>query len=201
VELWSERAVAHHTIEAVVMLPAIVALFTVTLACGYPKADVQPSHLANLVNQASEKSRDGGCPKRRILNTHSPDVGGHRGVDFVVCPGESIVAISDGIVVGVGKEVATETGNLLLIMHDLGGGRMHMYEYVHLVHIRRKDGEQVKRGQVLGDPWVPNDGTNWTPHVHLQYLGDAPAELHDPLRWMKGCPSRFHSGITYPVSC
>jgi hypothetical protein len=147
------------------------------------------------------------CPQRRILNRYVPrtgghyDTGGHYGVDFVVCPRESIVAISDGLVTYVQAGRPSGTGGLVVILHDVGHGHQ-MYEYVHLINIRISERDHVRRGEILGDAWRPNNELEWVPHVHLEHLNrKLPLERLDPMEVLTGCPSKVSKGPTYPVSC
>jgi murein DD-endopeptidase MepM/ murein hydrolase activator NlpD len=57
---------------------------------------------------------------------------------------------------------AAGKGNHVIINHGYG------YEsiYMHMVRIKAKDGESVKRGQIIG--WVGNSGLSSGPHCHYE---------------------------------
>ena len=84
----------------------------------------------------------------------------HEGLDFTASQGTPIYATGDGRVTTAGN--AAGKGNHVIINHGYG------YEtvYMHMVRIKAKDGESVKRGQVIG--WVGNTGLSSGPHCHYE---------------------------------
>ena len=85
----------------------------------------------------------------------------HKGLDFTAPQGTPIYATGDGTV-----EVAGETGNgygnHVLINHGYG------YEtlYGHMVRVKAREGQKVKRGEVIG--WVGSTGKSTGPHCHYE---------------------------------
>lgn len=198
------------------MKMALGILLATQVACGATRpgqADPQPPTSPG----CSETPRDLTlgvrlCPlriigKHRPARTPSGKVVGHIGVDFAVCEGGHVIAIGDGIVGGVGGEDPDPegTGGSLSIFHFVPGrGRVNVtYQYAHVINIRVREEEHVKRGQIIGDVWVStNPDLRLEPHVHLHMLGPAPVEQEDPLSFLAGCMSQVTSdALIYPVEC
>jgi len=84
----------------------------------------------------------------------------HKGLDFTAPQGTPIYATGDGTVAKAGA--ATGTGNHVVINHGYG------YEtvYMHMVRIKARVGQRVKRGDVIG--WVGSTGASTGPHCHYE---------------------------------
>lgn len=84
----------------------------------------------------------------------------HNGLDFTATQGTPIYATGDGRVTTSG--MGTGTGNHIIINHGYG------YEtvYMHMVRIKARDGQLVKRGQIIG--WVGSTGASTGPHCHYE---------------------------------
>jgi len=84
----------------------------------------------------------------------------HKGLDFTAPQGTPIYATGDGTVAKAG--LATGTGNHVVINHGYG------YEtvYMHMVRIKARVGQRVKRGDVIG--WVGSTGASTGPHCHYE---------------------------------
>jgi len=84
----------------------------------------------------------------------------HSGLDFTAPQGTPIYATGDGTVTTAG--VGTGTGNHVIINHGYG------YEtvYMHMVRIKAREGQRVKRGEVIG--WVGSTGASTGPHCHYE---------------------------------
>lgn len=84
----------------------------------------------------------------------------HNGLDFTAPQGTPIYATGDGRVTTAG--VGTGTGNHVIVNHGYG------YEtvYMHMVRIKARAGQQVKRGEVIG--WVGSTGASTGPHLHYE---------------------------------
>jgi murein DD-endopeptidase MepM/ murein hydrolase activator NlpD len=85
----------------------------------------------------------------------------HAGLDFAAAQGTPIYATANGRV----KEASREEGgygNHVIIDHGYG------YEtlYGHMVRIKVRRGNSVKRGEIIG--WVGNTGKSTGPHCHYE---------------------------------
>jgi len=84
----------------------------------------------------------------------------HEGLDFTAPQGTPIYATGDGQVVTAG--MGTGTGNHVIINHGYG----YETEYMHMVRIKARPGQKVKRGEVIG--WVGSTGASTGPHCHYE---------------------------------
>ena len=85
----------------------------------------------------------------------------HMGLDFAAPTGTPIYATSDGIIKFSGFST-NGYGNHVIINHGFG------YEtlYGHMVRVSATQGQQVKRGQVIG--YVGSTGKSTGPHLHYE---------------------------------
>ncbi len=84
----------------------------------------------------------------------------HPGIDFTAPQGTPIYATGDGVVTTAGP--GTGTGNHVVINHGYG----YETKYLHMVRIKARNGQRVKRGEVIG--WVGNTGASTGPHLHYE---------------------------------
>lgn len=84
----------------------------------------------------------------------------HNGLDFTAPQGTPIYATGDGQVTTAG--MGTGTGNHVTINHGYG----YETEYMHMVRIKARQGQRVKRGEIIG--WVGNTGASTGPHCHYE---------------------------------
>ena len=85
----------------------------------------------------------------------------HKGLDFTAPQGTPIYATGDGIVslAGYGEG---GYGNHVEINHGYGYKTL----YGHMVRIKVRSGQKVKRGEVIG--WVGSTGKSTGPHCHYE---------------------------------
>jgi murein DD-endopeptidase MepM/ murein hydrolase activator NlpD len=85
----------------------------------------------------------------------------HAGLDFSAPQGTPIYATADGTVTTAGS-TGNGYGNHVVINHGYG------YEtlYGHMVRVKAKNGQLVKRGEVIG--WVGSTGKSTGPHCHYE---------------------------------
>lgn len=85
----------------------------------------------------------------------------HKGLDFTASQGTPIYATGDGTVSEAGFNEGGY-GNHVVINHGYG------YEtlYGHMVRIKARAGQKVKRGEVIG--WVGSTGKSTGPHCHYE---------------------------------
>jgi len=84
----------------------------------------------------------------------------HNGLDFTAPQGTPIYATGDGRVTAAGP--GTGTGNHVIINHGYG----YETEYMHMVRVKVRGGQVVKRGEVIG--WVGSTGASTGPHCHYE---------------------------------
>ena len=98
------------------------------------------------------------------LNRKHPITGrvqAHKGTDFAVPSGTTVVAPSDGVVVkAVYHPLA---GNYIVIRH----GRQYTTRFLHLSKFLVKQGDTVRRGQRIG--LSGNTGRSTGPHLHYEF--------------------------------
>ena len=85
----------------------------------------------------------------------------HMGLDFTAPMGTPIYATADGRVKDAGFNTGG-LGNRVVVSHGFG------YEtvYGHMVRIKARVGETIKRGEVIG--YVGNSGKSTGPHCHYE---------------------------------
>jgi murein DD-endopeptidase MepM/ murein hydrolase activator NlpD len=85
----------------------------------------------------------------------------HAGIDFTAPSGTPIYATADGTVKIAGN-LGNGYGNHVVINHGYG------YEtlYGHMVRVKSRPGQQVKRGEIIG--WVGSTGKSTGPHCHYE---------------------------------
>lgn len=99
----------------------------------------------------------------------------HTGIDIATSYGDAVRATADGVVVkasfanGYGREVMIDHGNGIQTL------------YGHLSGFAVTEGQQVKRGQVIG--YVGTSGRSTGPHLHYEVrVRDTPVNPHKYLR-------------------
>lgn len=87
----------------------------------------------------------------------------HTGMDFTAPTGTEIFATGDGVVVTV-ESSSNGYGKHVVIRHGFG------YEtlYAHMSRILVKEGQKVKRGEIIG--LIGNTGTSVGPHLHYEVI-------------------------------
>ncbi|PKP12021.1 MAG: peptidase M23 [Bacteroidetes bacterium HGW-Bacteroidetes-4] len=102
-------------------------------------------------------------PFGRRVHPITKKVHRHDGVDFAARTGKAIYATGNGIVSSV-KLSTIGYGNRIVINHGYGYKTL----YAHCSKIFVKDGEYVKRGQLIG--LVGSTGTSTGPHLHYEVI-------------------------------
>ena len=85
----------------------------------------------------------------------------HKGLDFTAPQGTPIYATGDGVVKTAGQS-ASGYGNHVEINHGYG----YQTLYGHMVRIKVRAGQKVKRGEIIG--WVGSTGKRTGPHCHYE---------------------------------
>jgi murein DD-endopeptidase MepM/ murein hydrolase activator NlpD len=87
----------------------------------------------------------------------------HTGLDFAAPIGTPIYATADGTIREANFD-AGGYGNHVIINHGYG----YQTLYGHMIRIKARGGEQVKRGQVIG--YVGSTGKSTGPHCHYEVI-------------------------------
>lgn len=114
--------------------------------------------------------------------------GGHSGIDFAAPTGTAIRAFADGYVVSASYEGAY--GNLVKVMHTDGT----VGYYAHMSAFGVQPGQQVRRGDYLGD--VGSTGNSTGPHAHVEVRRDG--QPVNPTPWLEGSGSYDGQGSMQP---
>ena len=144
----------------------------------------------------------------------------HPGVDFAVFAGDPVIAAADGVVVQAG--FGWGCGNGVSIEHRAQEAPLGWTLYCHFTEINVREGQTVKRGDVLGTAGITGQ-TGGVPHVHFGLCPNKPCPWSggfddnvDPLAFIVGCfnpasplgYSAFETSeggsrlvLTYPVRC
>ncbi|MFW6050684.1 MAG: M23 family metallopeptidase [Myxococcota bacterium] len=103
----------------------------------------------------------------------------HKGVDIGAEPGTPVVSVNDALVAYAHNEVKGY-GNLIMLVHADGTTSM----YAHLKAAYVFPGQQVRRGQVIGE--VGHTGLARGPHLHFEWRRRA--YPRDPVRRFAAVP-------------
>lgn len=98
----------------------------------------------------------------------------HTGLDFPAEPGTPIRAAAGGVVVA--QEIHPGYGNLVEIDH----GNTLVTRYAHASRVMVKQGDLVKRGQIIAE--VGNTGRSTGPHLHFEVLVEG--VYQDPTKFL-----------------
>ncbi len=100
----------------------------------------------------------------------------HAGLDFPADTGTPIYAAAGGVVVAVDSH--SQYGNVIEIDH----GNKLLTRYAHTSRFHVKEGDIVKRGQLIAD--VGSTGRSTGPHLHFEVLVEGVPQ--DPARFLAG---------------
>ncbi len=101
----------------------------------------------------------------------------HTGVDYALPVGSPVYATADGTVRTV-KRSERGYGNMIVVEH----GALYSTSYAHLEKINVRQGQSVRRGDVIGE--VGNTGLSMAPHLHYEVLYKG--EAVDPVNYFFG---------------
>lgn len=101
----------------------------------------------------------------------------HTGVDYALPVGSPVYATADGTVRTI-KRSERGYGNMIVVEH----GALYSTSYAHLEKINVRQGQSVRRGDVIGE--VGNTGLSMAPHLHYEVLYRG--EAVDPVNYFFG---------------
>jgi murein DD-endopeptidase MepM/ murein hydrolase activator NlpD len=87
----------------------------------------------------------------------------HYGIDFTASVGTEIYATGDGVIEKV-ESSARGYGNSIVVDHGYGMKTL----YGHMDHFNVRQGQKIKRGEVIG--FVGNTGLSTAPHLHYEVI-------------------------------
>ncbi|MCR5560280.1 MAG: M23 family metallopeptidase [Bacteroidales bacterium] len=87
----------------------------------------------------------------------------HNGLDFIVPRGTPVYAPADGMVEKV-RQGSKGDGNVVVLSHPGG----YTTRFCHLSEMKVKDGQKVRKGQVIGTTGMSGDA--FAPHLHYEVL-------------------------------
>lgn len=87
----------------------------------------------------------------------------HYGIDFTASTGTDVYSTGDGVIEKI-ESSKRGYGNSIIINHGYGMKTL----YAHLDKFNVKNGQKVKRGEIIG--FVGNSGLSTAPHLHYEVL-------------------------------
>lgn len=101
--------------------------------------------------------------KKPLINPFHRAMREHHGVDYLIPEGTAVFATADGIVQSLSEKNTTH-GKAITIDHGNG----YQTSYSHLLDIRVKKGDKVKRGDIIA--MSGNSGLSFAPHLHYEVI-------------------------------
>lgn len=101
--------------------------------------------------------------KKPLINPFHRTMREHHGVDYVVPEGTAVFATADGVVKTLSEKNSTH-GKAITIDHGNG----YETSYSHLLDIRVRRGDKVKRGDIIA--LSGNSGLSFAPHLHYEVI-------------------------------
>ena len=101
--------------------------------------------------------------KKPLINPFHRAMREHHGVDYLIPEGTPVFATADGVVKSL-SEKNTSHGKAITIDHGNG----YETSYSHLLDIRVKKGQSVKRGDIIA--LSGNSGLSFAPHLHYEVV-------------------------------
>ncbi len=101
--------------------------------------------------------------KKPLINPFHRAMREHHGIDYLIPEGTPIFATADGVVQSLSEKNTTH-GKAITIDHGNG----YQTSYSHLLDIRVKRGQRVKRGDIIA--MSGNSGLSFAPHLHYEVI-------------------------------
>lgn len=98
----------------------------------------------------------------------------HTGIDLITEEGVPVVSAEEGVVIK--SQLSGAWGNLIVVQHD----DTYSTSYSHLKSMNVKEGDQIKRGQMIGQ--VGNTGLSTKFHLHFELRKNGVAI--DPINYL-----------------
>ena len=101
--------------------------------------------------------------KKPLINPFHRTMREHHGVDYLIPEGTPVFATADGEVQSLSEKNTTH-GKAITLDHGNG----YQTSYSHLLDIRVKKGQKVKRGDIIA--LSGNSGLSFAPHLHYEVI-------------------------------
>ena len=99
--------------------------------------------------------------KKPLINPFHRTMREHHGVDYLVPEGTAVFATADGVVKSLSEKNSSH-GKAITLDHGNG----YETSYSHLLDIRVRKGQKVKRGDIIA--LSGNSGLSFVPHLHYE---------------------------------
>lgn len=99
--------------------------------------------------------------KKPLINPFHRTMREHHGVDYLIPEGTAVFATADGVVKTLSEKNTTH-GKAITLDHGNG----YETSYSHLLDIRVRKGQKVKRGDIIA--LSGNSGLSFAPHLHYE---------------------------------
>lgn len=166
------------------MRHALIAFAAWTMAaCGGARAVGRTSADAEYLRSRDLMVPVAGVPRRRLNDTFTaPRSGGraHLALDILAKRGTRVLAADDGFILRVGEN---ELGGRTVYLSD--PERRFIYYYAHLDRWAAglREGDRVKRGQLVGTVGTTGNAPKDVPHLHFQLM-----RMGTTRQWWNGEP-------------
>jgi len=162
-------------VSAVVEAPAPTSGRTGTIPSSAPES----KELASRNLQIPVSGID---PEKLVRSYHDARSGGreHEALDILAPRGTPVVAVEDG---SVAKLFNSKAGGITLYQFD--PGKEYAYYYAHLDRYADgiKEGDTLRRGQIIGYVGISGNAPKDTPHLHFAVFRLTPEK-----QWWQGTP-------------
>ena len=101
--------------------------------------------------------------KKPLINPFHRTISEHHGVDYLIPEGTPVFATADGVIKSLSEKNSSH-GKAVTISHGNG----YETSYSHLLDIRVKKGQKVKRGDIIA--LSGNSGLSFVPHLHYEVI-------------------------------
>lgn len=101
--------------------------------------------------------------KKPLINPFYRTMREHHGIDYLIPEGTAVFATADGCVASLSEKNTTH-GKAITIDHGNG----YQTSYSHLLDIRVRRGQEVKRGDIIA--LSGNSGLSFAPHLHYEVI-------------------------------
>ncbi len=150
--------------------PTLLAATLALVACGGARSSVRPLTDAEYLRSRELMVPVHGVSRRALRDTYSaPRSGGraHLALDIMAKKGTRVLAADDGFILRITENAL---GGRTIYLSD--PERRFVYYYAHLDKwaYGLKEGERVKRGQLIGSVGTTGNAPKDAPHLHFQLM-------------------------------